>query len=91
MNLKNRTPKQRAKDLRYFESLSMKELRRRQDLISQQKQRGFNLYMTAKERGDVLGMQKAEQVADNLEEMFQDITSAVDTKAFGKPKKKRRN
>lgn len=90
MNLKNRTPKQRAKDLRHFESLSMKELRRRQDLISQQQQRGFNLYMTAKERGDVLGMQKAEQVADNLEEMFQDITSAVDTKAFGKPKKKRK-
>jgi hypothetical protein len=83
--LEQRTPQEREEHIKFFMSLPMKELRRRQDLISAQQKIAYENYVIAMHsRPNEIA--KWERVGRNLDQMWQDIFEAIDRKSF--PKKR---
>jgi hypothetical protein len=82
-NLKNRTPEQREKDIKFLMSLSMPELRRRQDLLAIQQKIAYEKYIIALHTKPS-ELKKWEEVGEDLDQMYWDYFYAIDRKNFGK-------
>lgn len=85
-DLSKRTQAQREKDVAYLASLPLKELRKKQDIVNQQKRMAYEHYIKAKNGVNASGTASHwEKVGDNLDLMWQDLFEAIDQREFKKP------
>jgi hypothetical protein len=83
-DLSKRTKEQREKDVAYLATLPLKELRKKQDIVSKQKAMAYIEYMKVS-NGKLSGNSRLDKVGDNLDLMWADLFEAIDRREFKKP------
>jgi hypothetical protein len=83
-DLSKRTKAEREKDVAYLASLPLKELRKKQDIVSKQKAMAYTEYIKVS-NGKLSGNQRLDKVGDNLDLMWADLFEAIDRREFKKP------
>lgn len=81
-HLQDRTQAERGADIATLSKLSLKELRRRQEILKGEQAQAFRMYKSARARNNGPDLDKAEKIGKSLDLKFNDLFEAVDRVSF---------